>query len=220
MTDHVVIGYIHSDIYVRPQFMRSMLNTLQMSKVPIDAIISLQSGPLIASARNDLVSLFLKDHKATWLLMVDTDMVWNPDALDRLVEIAEDKQIPIIGGFCQAMGSPDGEGLPTIYELVPREGGPRFARYQVWPENALMEVGGTGAAFLLVHRDAFKAIASGWGEKRDAVWPWFRESTMGTARVGEDLVFCMRARSAGLSIYVHTGVQIGHMKTFMLGKVT
>lgn len=214
MSDHVVIGYIHPD-HVRAEFMRSMLNTVQKAHTPIDAVISLHTGPLIASARNDLVSQFLSDHKATWLLMIDTDMVWQPDALDRLVEVAERDEIAIIGGLCYSQGHDE----PTMYELVPHDGAAMFARYKVWPEDAPFEVGGTGAAFLLVHRNALRAIASGWGVKHDSVWPWFRESTMGKRRVGEDLTFCLRAHSAGIPVYVHTGVQIGHMKSIMLGKV-
>jgi hypothetical protein len=37
--------------------------------------------------------------------------------------------------------------------------------------------------------------------------------------MGEDLTFCMRAAAAGLPIHVHTGIQVGHVKTTVLGKV-
>jgi len=41
---------------------------------------------------------------------------------------------------------------------------------------------------------------------------------MNGRRVGEDLSFCLRARSAGVPVNVHTGVQVGHVKSRMLGK--
>jgi GT2 family glycosyltransferase len=37
--------------------------------------------------------------------------------------------------------------------------------------------------------------------------------------MGEDLTFCLRAAAAGYPIHVHTGVQVGHMKSTTLGKV-
>lgn len=215
--DRAVIGYIHPGV-VRAEFMRSMLNLLVADPARIEAVISFQSGPLIANARNDVVSMFLGERKSPWLWMVDTDMVFNPDTLDRLIESADPTERPIVGGLCYAE-SDDGP-VPTMYELVERDGGAEFARYQIWPEDQVFPVGGTGAACLLMHRDALKRIASGWGDKVDRVFPWFRESSIaGRRALGEDLTFCLRAQSAGIPIHVHTGVQVGHMKTHMLGKV-
>jgi hypothetical protein len=34
------------------------------------------------------------------------------------------------------------------------------------------------------------------------------------------LTFCLRAAAAGIPVHVHTGVQVGHIKPQMLGKVT
>lgn len=225
MTDPVVIGYVHPGT-VRAEFCRSLVNTVAHGRDYVHATMELQSGPRIASARNDLVAQYLAGHsrRAPWLLMVDTDMVWAPDAPRRLVEAADPRTAPIVGGLC--FGESDlpeaADGmLPTLYELVNNDQGAAFARYTVWPEDDLFPVAGTGAAFLLVHRDALTRIASGWGAKGpDLNYPWFKEGTLGPRRqLGEDLTFCMRAQSAGLPIHVHTGVQIGHMKSRMLGKV-
>jgi GT2 family glycosyltransferase len=38
--------------------------------------------------------------------------------------------------------------------------------------------------------------------------------------MGEDMTFCLRAAAAGIPVHVATGVQVGHMKPGMLGKVT
>lgn len=216
--DHAVIAYVHPD-YVRAEFMASMLALTRHSRGIVDTVITAHSGPLISSPRNDLVSLFLTEHKAPWLWMVDTDMVFARDTLQRLIGAADERQRPIVGGLCFSQG-PDGEAQPTVYELVPHEdGAATFSRYQVWPEDQPFQVAATGAACLLMHRTALQRIATGWNDKADTVWPWFRESTMGTRRVGEDLTFCLRAGVAGIPVHVHTGVQVGHMKSTMLGKV-
>jgi hypothetical protein len=34
--------------------------------------------------------------------------------------------------------------------------------------------------------------------------------------VSEDITFCLRAGACGFPVYVHTGIEIGHMKEQML----
>jgi hypothetical protein len=69
-----------------------------------------------------------------------------------------------------------------------------------------------------MHRDALLKIEK---VSKDPAAPWFRESPVGAplALMGEDMTFCLRAGAAKIRIHVHTGVQIGHMKPTMLGKV-
>ena len=66
----------------------------------------------------------------------------------------------------------------------------------------------TGAAFLLMHRDALETVAVA---AADAAAPWFRESAIGAplSLLGEDLTFCLRCAAAGVPVHVHTGVQVG-----------
>jgi hypothetical protein len=217
--DAAVIGYVHPD-HVRAEFMQSMLAlTRRRHDAGLrDGIITVHSGPFIAAARNEICARFLTEQAAAWLWMVDTDMVFAPDTLCRLLDAADPTARPIVGALCFSQGD-NNEALPTMYELVPQDGAAAFARYQVWPEDQPVPVGGTGAACLLVHRDALFTIADGVNGKRDRVWPWFRETTMGRRRVGEDLTFCLRAGMCGVPVHVHTGVQVGHMKSTMLGKV-
>ena len=46
--------------------------------------IRIDSGPILDVGRNRLAAAFL-DTSAEWLLMVDTDMTFPPDALERLL---------------------------------------------------------------------------------------------------------------------------------------
>jgi GT2 family glycosyltransferase len=96
--------------------------------------------------------------------------------------------------------------------------GEAFARRSEWPENECVKVSATGAACLLMHRDALEKIAASSG---DVAAPWFREVQVGAALslMGEDMTFCLRCAAAGIPVHVHTGVQVGHMKPQMLGKV-
>jgi hypothetical protein len=93
-----------------------------------------------------------------------------------------------------------------------------FSRYSSWPEDSCVRVGATGTAFLLMHRDALERVRV---SAADAAAPWFRESGVGSplTLLGEDLTFCLRCGLAKVPVHVHTGVQIGHVKPVMLGKV-
>lgn len=189
-------------------------------KTPLDSILTFQSGPNISTARNKIVNDFLSRQKAPWLLMVDTDMAWAPDALDRLIEAADPLERPLTGALCYSQDT-GGDCHPTMYELVENgDGVPGFIRYHPGPDDSVVQVSATGAAFLLMHRAALKHIAA---VSKDPAAPWFRETALPGAPLslmGEDMTFCLRAGAAGIPVHVHTGVQVGHVKPVMLGKVT
>lgn len=163
-------------------------------------------GSRIASNRNSIVRAFLSDPRAEWLFMVDTDMTFQPDVLERFLEVADKKERPILGGLCYGMG---GEGLfPTLYHF----NGENFIRSEGYPDESVVPVDGTGAACLFIHRTVFEKMAEAFKEPS----PWFAESVLpgGHQEMGEDMTFCLRARSLGFPIYIHTGIQFGHIKEF------
>src|SRR5690606_5921285 len=80
----------------------------------------------IAAGRNSLARLAL-ERGVEWLFMVDADMGFMPDALDRLVAAADPVERPVIGGLCFAqrfaaavgeMFVPTYVAIPTIYDWV------------------------------------------------------------------------------------------------------
>jgi GT2 family glycosyltransferase len=217
MTD-LVAGYVHGGT-VRAEFAASVLDLVTKGPVNVEAVLAYQSGPNISTGRNQLVNSFLAEYTAPWLLMLDTDMCFAPDAAARLIGAADPADRPVVGALCFSQNF---EGAPysTMYELTePEPGRLAFARRKDWPENECVKVSATGAAFLLMHRDALEKIAASSG---DIAAPWFRESAVGAplSLMGEDMTFCLRAGAAGIPVHVHTGVQVGHVKPVMLGKVT
>lgn len=217
MTPQLVIGYIHPG-WVRAEFCASLLDTVMQATVPVETVLAYQSGPNISTARNQVARDFLDKRQAQWLLMADTDMVFAPDAPARLIKAANPLERPIVGGLCWSQNAA-GDPFPTVYELTEADGRLAFARRTTWPEGDVIRVSATGAAFLLVHRTALQRIEK---ESKDPAAPWFRESAVGAplSLMGEDMTFCLRAAAAGIPVHVHTGVQTGHMKPVMLGKVT
>jgi GT2 family glycosyltransferase len=216
MPDHAVIGYCHPGT-VRAEFAASLLSVAMEAETPLDAVITLEWGPNISTARNKISADFLT-RPTPWLLMCDTDMVFAGNALDRLIAAADPVERPIVGALCY---SPlDGEQYPTMYELVQKgHGRIGFVRPETIPDDQLVRVSATGTGFLLIHRSALEKVRDTSG---DEAAPWFREMPVGEplSLMGEDMTFCLRAGAAGIPVHVHTGVQVGHMKPAMLGKVT
>jgi GT2 family glycosyltransferase len=214
MPDHVVIGYVHGGL-VRAEFAASLLGVCLEGKTPVDAVLALESGPNISTARNKLCADFLaRPGQPEWLFMCDTDMVLEADTVDRLTAAADPVEVPVLGGLCWSLDA--GRKVPTMYELVQKEPGRlAFTRLSRWPENAVVRVSATGAACLLIHRSALESVRLHAG---DPAAPWFRETAIGAplSLMGEDMTFCLRCAAAGIPVHVHTGVKAGHMKTQML----
>jgi GT2 family glycosyltransferase len=214
VTEHAVVGYVHGGT-VRAEFAASLLAVAMEGQTRVDAVIAVGSGPNISTARNMVARSFLEERDAPWLLMCDTDMWFGAATLDRLIAAADPVERPVVGGLCFSQNTDNGGGEPysTMYEPVDRDGELAFVRYKKWPEDTCVRVGATGAACLLIHRTALETVAKLTG---DRAAPWFRETAIGGALVGEDLTFCLRCARAGVPVHVHTGVHVGHMKTTML----
>jgi GT2 family glycosyltransferase len=211
--DRVVIGYVTGG-WNRNEFTASLLAVCMEGETQVRAVVALESGPNISTGRNLIVREFLDGNLAPWLFMCDTDMSFPAGTVDRLIAAADPAERPVVGGLCFSLSQ--GQKYPTMYELVEgAPGGLAFRRYREWPEDACVRVSATGAACLLMHRDALLAVEK---HANDPAAPWFRESAIGApmSLMGEDLTFCLRCAAAGIPVHVHTGVKAGHMKTTML----
>lgn len=234
--DRAVVGYL-SPGEVDACFHESLLAMFEVDQVKGAKRLRCQwrihgrSGANISRARNSIVREFLHlDGQPPWLLLVDTDMEWGPTALERLLAEADPERI--VGGLCFAYG-PEGRVMPTIFEAD--EHG-RFravdAGYELPDRPTMLQVYGTGAAFILIHRDALVKIAKLLPASPN---PWFREheyllpnpdhdpNVQGSLEylpywVSEDLFLCKQAHEAGLTVWVHTGVEVGHRKPHLLGR--
>jgi hypothetical protein len=79
--------------------------------------------------------------------------------------------------------------------------------------NALVQVAGTGAACLLIHRGVLEKVRAEHGDV------WFDRVTYASGlKVAEDLSFCYRVNSAGFGVFVHTGVRTTHHKAVWLSE--
>lgn len=180
----------------------------------------------IADGRNSVAAGFLDDTDAEWLFMVDTDMGFAADTVERLLEAADPVERPVVAGLCFALkrgGSGGPQNLyaerwrivPTIYHLteIPDRQEVGFRPIYDYPRDAVVECSATGAACMLIHRSVLEKIRANQGDS------WFDPFTHPTGDMGkprtfsEDLSFCLRVTGAtGCLPHVHTGVKTTHEK--------
>lgn len=170
----------------------------------------------IAGARNKAVEQFLEDKSSEWLFWIDTDMGFAPDTVDRLLQVADPVERPIVGGLAFAQKQHDSDGMggwntslvPTIYDWVDLEGESGFLSRRTYPVNKIVPCAGTGSACVLIHRTVLEAMRDKFGTWYDRV----PNPTAGGRLMGEDLSFCLRAGAMSYPIHVHTGVRTTHFK--------
>jgi hypothetical protein len=224
----VAVGYLHSS-RVSHSWHQSMMNMIAYDKsVGLNLIGTLPfavscSGPnSLVEGRNLLATNFLDKTEAEWLFMVDTDMGFEADALERLLLAADPVKRPVVGGLCFAMKHMGGDGrggfnvlpIPTLFMFAKNEKqGIGFANRFIYPPETMVQVAGTGAAFLLIHRVVLEDIRRKDGDR------WFNFVQYGDgATVSEDLSFCWRVNSIGAPIFVHTGIKVTHHKELWLSE--
>jgi len=171
----------------------------------------------IPDGRNMLAQELL-DSPSEWLFMVDADMGFAADSLDRLLEWADPIERPIVGGLAftkretvsDEMGGWRWRPVPTIYMWQKHPDGKEgFTPRIHYPWDALVRCHATGGAFVLIHRSVFEEMGSGH---------WFdRVPGKDGHLMGEDLSFFARVATMGLPVHVHTGVKTTHVKDVWIG---
>jgi hypothetical protein len=167
-------------------------------------------GGILTLQRNEAVQRMEGD----WLLFIDDDMVWQTDAVRRLVEVRDELDLDMVGALCFRRSTPY---QPTLYMREQATAG-AYNFLEKW-DDGVVEVDATGMAFVLIHKRVFEKIAgsplpSVATRKRLGPPQFFRwEGTF-----GEDLRFCQDAKAAGCRIYVDTRIKIGHISEVEIGE--
>ena len=132
-----------------------------------------------------------KNADYTHQVWIDSDQVWEPDDIFRLIE----HDVDIVSGCIKTA-----DGNYALHR--------DHKRLDEVP-SGLFEVDSCGFGFVVIKRKVFQDIA----------YPWFRmlPSTWGLGDDSEDVSFCRRAREAGYKIMADGDIQIGHEKPFIIG---
>jgi hypothetical protein len=148
--------------------------------------------------------------------MVDSDMGFGSDIVERLIATATDRGVPVVGGLAFAHKT-DGKASfygikyraqPTLYRFVETDDNVGVTPMFDYERDAVVEVDATGGACLLIHRTVFETIRAKRGDT------WFNPITFpqGPTTFSEDLSFCFRVKECGLPIFIDTSVKTTHDK--------
>lgn len=182
----------------------------------VNGKISLQVGSGgIVSGRNSVTASFLDNGDAEWLFWIDSDMGFDEDTIDRLIEAADPVERPVVGGLAfalkadgnKAMGGIRYRAVPTLYSFVELADEAGFTPRFNYPRDQVVEVSATGGAIVLIHRTVLERMRAEFGDV------WYEPACHPSgAQFSEDLSFCVRVAALDIPLHVHTGVKTTHDK--------
>ena len=128
--------------------------------------IELRPSLYLHYGREEIVRDFLANPAwGEWLLFIDDDMQFAPSALDRLIDVADASERPIVGGvyWSPVAGCTDTSRdiFPVVFSYDPGERGTQFAdtfvhrpmpRGWVAAQTLPFSCDAIGTGFLMIHR--------------------------------------------------------------------
>lgn len=207
--------------YSRPhtdKFLRSIVNSIAYRRSYGDVALAPIYGYALDAARN-AIAIGYKESSEDFLLCVDNDCLFSPEAVERLVS----HNLPMVCGCMYTRTIPP---RPTIgkyhgqtkkgthiygYAEVVRAILKKAEEHGITHENAsndmvfpqtktdLVDVDGCGFHFVLIRRDVIEAMNP----------PYF--VFLGNTTAGEDYYFCRKVKELGFPIYLDLSVQTGHI---------
>ena len=162
---------------------------------------------VVSRARNILVRDFL-DSDCTDLIFIDSDINFQADDVLRLMAWASDPKKGIVGGV------PRTRKVDKVYiaQLDQDEEGVTMNRM------GLVRAKRIATAFMLVRREVFERLVSEnpqWNyhdhntdKQLNAVFDFLVNEE---GYIGEDYLFCDRARAIGYEVWIDPTIKLGHM---------
>ena len=162
-----------------------------------DTQIGFEVGSLVYNARNNLARQAIKA-EADWVLWLDSDMVFAPDTLQRMLKVCQDNQIDFLTALCFRRKPPY---TPCLFDRLEKvEKGASYTALLSVPEGRF-KVGGCGFAGVLMSTDVLISVAAQFkGRMFDPI-----------EGMGEDVSFCWRARQCGYDIWCDSDIEFGHV---------
>lgn len=186
----VLIGCPTMDM-VSVHFARSLVTLTKLE----DCVISFVVNSLVYASRNEICRQAI-DGGYDFVLWLDSDMVFPPDTMVRLLEVAENGN-DVVTGLYFRRAAPF---TPVLFSRLEITGNVcEMDEVKAYPGD-LFEVAGCGFGCVLTSVKLLRTIEAEDGPV------WF--APMGN--VGEDCAFCIRARKHGSHILCDPTLKLGH----------
>lgn len=214
--DRVIVAWIDPGL-VDGAFTTSLIELFQARPARFDGFLRVEGG-LLSRQRNEVVKNFLDTTTAAWLLMIDSDERFTPEAIDKLLSAAHDKDRPVVAGLYFGTWPNPGGLLPKPIPHIYRQGDDGVSVIPVlnYKPDTVIEIDAAGTGCLMVHRSVLETMRANADPSEGDSWCWFRDLPLGGLWLGEDLYFCRRIKSLGFPIHAHTGAVLGHRRKYWL----
>ena len=170
-------------------------------------------GNQIGRQRQVLFDHWADNLKTDWLLWVDSDIVLNLDAMQKLWKTADKINRPVVSGVYFI--SKENEGtlmrpFPVLFDDVDEF---KIKYHHPLPNDEVIKCDCAGFGFVLMHKSIVPKMRAAHPGKG-----MFMETGDGEDDhfIGEDIIFFRRMKAAGIPLYAHTGALVKHMKRFSL----
>ena len=186
---------------IQPKTVLSLANLLRETKHETHVVVATE-GYTTAQGR---IFCVIQAQKAecTHILYIDDDMLFESDALDRL--LSHGKEIVGVNAYSRALP------LSSTVGLMDKDGKylepEKHTEWEMRIPEGLFECFSIGTGVLLIDMKVFDVI-----EK-----PWFKFDMHeeGYMKQGEDSWFCTEAKKKGYKIYCDPTLKIGHIGSYI-----
>ena len=181
---------------VSARFAQSLTTLKKVGECTVSFLI----GSLVYDSRNKLAGMAL-EMEADYIMWFDSDMVFQPDTLERMMKVMEEHpEVDILTGLYFRRGVPF---TPVLFSKLEgnAEGNCEWDDVHELPDE-LFEVAGCGFGCVLMKTGLLLDMAA-----KEGGGVWFSP----IYNVGEDCAFCIRARREGYRIFCDPNIHLGHM---------
>ena len=173
----------------------NLINAVNTSDTDVEIHPMIAEGSLVYTARDNIATFAVKNNY-DYVLYVDSDMIFEPDDLARLLS----HRVGICSGlYVKRTGNPDNVAYTKIITR----------RYFPYREPKLIEdksksgfsdIAAVGFGFVLVKVSVLKTM-----------YKYYKSLFEPKKGVGEDVIFSIRARRIGYKTFIDRDVKLGHI---------
>ena len=161
-------------------------------------------GSLIYSSRDQIAKKALLD-EADLIMWFDSDMVFNPDTLQRMLKLIDEGNDMVTGVYYRRT-PPFSPVVFKTMEINEEGTGFEWTEFEQIPDD-LFEVGACGFGCVLMKTEIFVSVFAKFGLMFTPI-----------ANCGEDIAFCWRARQCGYKIIADPSISLGHVGYTIISK--
>lgn len=185
---------------IKANFLLSILRGFRDMDIHIDRF----SDSLPSRARNRAAAHFLRETTRDYLMFIDSDIIFDKNHIDMLMESDE----PLLAGiYCKKS-----HAIEPCLNTLPDHKETQCGGYQ--------EIARAGTGFLRIHRSVLEKMkdagednpnwASHYVNHGADEWDFFSVGVVNKEYLSEDWYFCDKARGLGFKVMLDTRIQLRH----------